>query len=131
MALGLIFLSFSIACQSSRNSDFFSQLGKNSIVSVLLSRATIEFLPSWLKSENFFSLLIKKKLGKMIRITFTSVLSWPNLIHFSFRVAKITYFHPHLFTACPPQFEVNSVMPRQKGRKRSIHPNNLKRNDYR
>ena len=33
------------------------------------------------------------------RITFTTVLSWPNLIHFSFRVAKITYFHPHCFAA--------------------------------
>ena len=35
----------------------------------------------------------------MIRITFTSVLSRPNLIHFSFQVAKITYFHPRRFSA--------------------------------
>ena len=35
----------------------------------------------------------------MKRITFTSVLSRPNLIHFSFRVAKITYFHPRRFAA--------------------------------
>ena len=46
------FLLFSIVCQSSRNSDLFSQLGKNFIVA-LMSRATIEFLPSWLKSEFF------------------------------------------------------------------------------
>ena len=35
----------------------------------------------------------------MIRIMFTPVLSQPNLIHFSFRVAKIIYFHSRRFAA--------------------------------
>ena len=62
----------------------------------------------------------------MIRITFTSVLSRPNLIHVSFRVAKMNLFSPsplrgsgRKYHFCPPQADVNSVMPRQNRRKRS------------
>ena len=63
----------------------------------------------------------------MIRITFTSVLSWPNLIHIRFRVAKINLFSlsplrgsGRKYHFCPPQADVNLVVPRQNGRKRSI-----------
>ena len=51
----------------------------------------------------------------MIRISFTSVLSRPNLIHVSLLVAKMNLFSPS-----PLQADVNSVLPRQNGRKRSI-----------
>ena len=63
----------------------------------------------------------------MIRITFTSVLSRPNLIHVRFRVAKMNSFSPSVLRGsgqkyhfCPPQADVNSVVPQQNGRKRSI-----------
>ena len=53
-----IFISFSIARQSRKNSHFFSWLGRNFIVA-LLSRATIEFFLIWLESE--FFLVFKSK----------------------------------------------------------------------
>ena len=85
------------------------------------------FLPSWLKSEIFFLFFNQKKFGKMIRITFMSILSRPNLIHVSFRVAKMNLFSPsplrgsgRKYHFCPPQADMNSIVPRQNGRKRSI-----------
>ena len=63
----------------------------------------------------------------MIRIMFMSVLSRPNLIHVRFREAKMNLFSPsplrglgRKYHFCPPQADVNSVVPRQNGRKRSI-----------
>ena len=57
----------------------------------------------------------------MIRLTFTSVLSRPNFIHVSFRVAKMNLFSPsplrgsgRKYHFCPSQADVNSVLPRQK-----------------
>ena len=70
----------------------------------------------------------------MIRITFTSVLSRPNLIHVSFQVAKLNLFSPlplrglgQKYHFCPPQADVNLVVPRQNGRKRSISKSYLTR----
>ena len=64
----------------------------------------------------------------MMRITFTSVLSQPDLTHVSLRVTKMNLFSPsplrgsgRKYHFCPPQADVNSVVPRQKGRKHSIH----------
>ena len=55
------------------------------------------------------------------------IFSWPNLIHVSFRVAKMTLFSPSLLfdlgRKChfyPPQADVNLIVPRQNGRKRFI-----------
>ena len=63
----------------------------------------------------------------MIRITFTSILSRPNLIHIRFWVAKLNLFSPlplrgsgQKYHFCPPQTDVNSIVPEQNGRKRSI-----------
>ena len=57
----------------------------------------------------------------------TSVLSRPNLIHVSLRVAEMNLFSPSLLRGsrgkyhfCPPQADVNLVVPQQNGRKRSI-----------
>ena len=63
----------------------------------------------------------------MIRITFTSVLSRPHLIHISFWVGEMNLFSPsplrgsgRKYHTCPPQADVNSAVPRQNRRKRSI-----------
>ena len=63
----------------------------------------------------------------MIRIMFMSVLSRPNLIHVRFREAKMNLFSPsplcsseRKYHFCPPQADVNSVVPRQNGHKHSI-----------
>ena len=118
--LVFLFLSFTIACQSSKNFHFFSQLGKNFIVA-LLNRGTIEFLPSWLKS-GIFLVFYQKTSDKMKRILFTSILSRLNLIHVSFRPAKMNLFSPsgQKYHFCPPQADLNLVVPRKNRRKRSI-----------
>lgn len=63
----------------------------------------------------------------MKKITFTSVLSWPELTPIYFWVAKMISFSSSLHLGSeqkssfrPPQADMNLVVPQRNGRKRSI-----------